>query len=323
MEWSTSGLPYKKMLTIENFLLKGWIGMSKKIVIGVGVGIVGVIAVVAGIITFKKRREDNFVEDEYDFEDDFDSDEFEYFEDDDDHDKSGIDSFDTKKRRTTKDVGDMHIMRMKHNNFSAGSTFRVNRVNLPAKEATNQSVPDLDLVENDMSQIKVELDETAKDSSSCVTELAEAIDKKGYEVSNFNREQISALHYALKRNWKIDEAINPAYDSDQIVTIVTGIKNGYDPKYFANPELNHKQMLRIIQGLGCNVDVTKYNMSKYSDHQMTSILVGLMAGIEIDKLFNDNKLVNLDNQDVMRDLIFNKIASDGKDPNKYLNDLKY
>ena len=298
--------------------------MSKKIVIGVGVGVIGVIAVVAGIIIFKKRQTEKFVEDECDFEDDFDCDKFEYFEDDDDHDKSGIDIFDTKKRRTTKDVGDMYIMRMKHNdNFSAGSTFRVNRTNLSAKNAADQSDRDLDLAENDMPQTKVELDETAKDSSSCVTELAEAIDKKGYEVSNFNREQISALHYALKRNWRIDEVINPAYDSDQIVTIVSGIKNGYDPKYFANPELNHKQMLRIIQGLGCNIDVTKYNNPKLSEHQMTSILVGLMAGIDIDKLFNDNKLANLDNQDAMRELIFNKITSDGKDPNKYLNDLKY
>lgn len=55
-----------------------------------------------------------------------------------------IDIFGTKRRRIAKDaiVGDKYIMILKHNNnknFSARSTFRVNRANLPAKDTTKRN----------------------------------------------------------------------------------------------------------------------------------------------------------------------------------------
>lgn len=55
-----------------------------------------------------------------------------------------IDIFGTKKRRIAKDaiVGEKYIMILKHNNnknFSARSTFRVNRANLPAKDTTKRN----------------------------------------------------------------------------------------------------------------------------------------------------------------------------------------
>lgn len=54
-----------------------------------------------------------------------------------------IDIFGTKKRRIIKDavVGDKYMMILKHNNnknFSARSTFRVNRANLPVKDTTKR-----------------------------------------------------------------------------------------------------------------------------------------------------------------------------------------
>lgn len=55
-----------------------------------------------------------------------------------------IDIFGTKRRRVAKDaiVGDKYIMILKHNNnknFSARSTFRVNRANLPTKDTTKRN----------------------------------------------------------------------------------------------------------------------------------------------------------------------------------------
>lgn len=55
-----------------------------------------------------------------------------------------IDIFGTKKRRIIKDgiVADKYMMILKHNNnknFSARSTFRVNRANLPAKDTTKRN----------------------------------------------------------------------------------------------------------------------------------------------------------------------------------------
>jgi len=55
-----------------------------------------------------------------------------------------IDIFGTKKRRIAKDVivADKYLMILKHNNnknFSARSTFRVNRANLPAKDTTKRN----------------------------------------------------------------------------------------------------------------------------------------------------------------------------------------
>lgn len=55
-----------------------------------------------------------------------------------------IDIFGTKRRRVAKDaiVGEKYIMILKHNNnknFSARSTFRVNRANLPAKDTTKRN----------------------------------------------------------------------------------------------------------------------------------------------------------------------------------------
>lgn len=55
-----------------------------------------------------------------------------------------IDIFGTKKRRILKDgvVGEKYIMVLKHNNnknFSARSTFRVNRANQPAKDTTKRN----------------------------------------------------------------------------------------------------------------------------------------------------------------------------------------
>ena len=54
-----------------------------------------------------------------------------------------IDIFGTKKRRIIKDgiVADKYMMVLKHNNnknFSARSTFRVNRANLPVKDTTKR-----------------------------------------------------------------------------------------------------------------------------------------------------------------------------------------
>lgn len=77
-------------------------------------------------------------------------------------------------------------------------------------------------------------------------ELASMIQELGYQLSNFDDDQLKALDYCLSKGFDIKCAIDPVYDGEQMTMIISGKYNGFDPLYYAKPDFSYMQMRRML-----------------------------------------------------------------------------
>lgn len=122
-----------------------------------------------------------------------------------------------------------------------------------------------------------------------LAEIKTEIEKYGFNIFDYDPDQLWQLQYAIEQNLCIAKFVNPAFNAGQMKEICIGKERGLDIELYAHRYFNKYQMREMRLALEYGIDFKDFSDPKISHSMMESIRIILH---ELKRLGGEIKYLN-------------------------------